>query len=64
MNNDPFFIMQLKLQKLIQRYNDLSFFLTKRIETLCREKVGQMKSVLRFFSMNSFLASCSNTERK
>jgi len=32
--------------------------------TSCGEEVGQMKPVLRFFSMNSLRASCLDAERK
>jgi len=31
---------------------------------LCRDKVGQMRPMLRFFSINFFKASCSNAERE
>ena len=45
-------------------HSDLFFFLAKKTRVLCREKVGQMKLILRFSLMNSFRASCLDTERE
>jgi len=58
--------MQLRPQKSTQRYSKLSFFLMNMNKTsvLYREEVGQIKSILRFFSMNSLRASCSDAERE
>ena len=56
--------MQLRLQKLSQRDSEPSFFLMNKTGTLCKEEVGQIKSVLRFSSMNFLRASCLDTERE
>ena len=56
--------MQLKLQKLIQRYSELSFFLMNKTSVLYEDEVGWMKPVLRFFLMNFLKASCLDAERE
>ena len=56
--------MQLRPWKLTQRHSKPSFFLTNKTGAPCRDEVGQMKPVLRFFSMNSFRASCLDAERE
>ena len=37
---------------------DLSFFLKNKIRALCKKDVGQMKSILKFSSINFFRISC------
>ena len=56
--------MQLRLQKSTQRCSELSFFLTNKAGILCGDEISQMKLVLRFSSMNSFRASCSDADRE
>ena len=56
--------MQLRPQKLTQRYSESSFFLTNKTGALCREEVGQIKTMLRFSSINFLRASCSDAERE
>ena len=56
--------MQLRLQKLTQRCSELSLFLTNKTSAPCRDKIGQMKPILRFSSMNSLRASYSDAERE
>ena len=56
--------MWLRLWKLIQRHSEPSFFLINKTSTPCRNEIGQIKPILRFFSMNFFKASCSDAERK
>jgi len=41
-----------------------SLFLTNKTGVLYSDEVSQMKSILRFFSMNFFKAFCLNTERE
>jgi len=47
-----------------KRHSDLSFFLAKKTRTLCKEKVGQIKLITRFFLMNFFRASCLDAKRE
>ena len=54
----------LRLRKSTQRCSEPSFFLTNKTGALCGDEIGQIKSVLRFSSMNSFRASCSDAERE
>ena len=56
--------MQLKLQKLTQRCSELSLFLTNKTNAPYRDKIGQMKPILRFSSMNSLKASYSDAKRE
>ena len=56
--------MQLRLQKLTQRYSKVSFFLINKTGALCGDEVDQIKPVLRFSSINSFRASYSDTKRE
>ena len=56
--------MQLRSWKLTQRYSKPSLFLTNKTGALCRNKVGQMKPILRFSLMNFLRASCLDTERE
>jgi len=56
--------MWLRLQNSMQRYSEPSFFLINKTSTPYKEKVGWMKPVLRFFSINSLKASCSDAERE
>jgi len=58
------FYIHLRPWKLTQRYSELSFFLMNRTSVPCREEVGQIKPVLRFFSMNSLRASCLDAKRE
>jgi len=48
----------------MQRHSKLSFFLTNKTNVPCREKIGQIKSVLRFSLMNFFRAFYSDTEKE
>jgi len=48
----------------MQRHSEPSFFLTNKTSASYREKIGQMKSMLRFFSMNSLRASCLDAKRE
>ena len=56
--------MRLRLWKSTQRYSELSFFLTDKTSALCRDKIGQMKLILRFSLMNSLRAFCSDVKRE
>ena len=56
--------MWLRLQKSTQRHSEPSFFLTNKTSTPYRDEVGRMKPILRFSSMNSFRAFCSDAERE
>jgi len=56
--------MWLRPQKSTQRYSKSSFFLTNKTSVPCGGEVGWMKPILRFSSMNSLRASCSNAERE
>ena len=56
--------MWLRLWKSIQRHSELSFFLTNKTSITCKDEVGWMKPVLRFSSMNSLRASCSDAKRE
>ena len=56
--------MWLSPWKSTQRCSEPSFFLTNKTGAPCRDEVGQIKPVLRFSSMNSFRASCSDAERE
>jgi len=48
----------------MQRYSDLSFFLTKRTRVLYKKDIGWMKPILRFFLINFFRASCLDAEKE
>ena len=56
--------MQLRLWKSTQRYSEPSFFLTDKTSAPCRDKIGQMKLILRFSSMNSLRVFCSDAKRE
>jgi len=56
--------MWLRLWKSTQRHSEPTFFLTNKTGALYREKVDQMKPVLRFFSINFLRASCLDAERE
>ncbi len=56
--------MWLRLWKLTQRHGKLYFFLTNKTGTSCGDEVGQIKLILRFFSMNFLKAFYLDTERK
>ena len=49
---------------MTQRHSEPSFFLTNKTGALYGDEVGQMKPILRFFSMNFFRASCSDAKRE
>ena len=55
--------IQLRLWKSTKRHSEPSF-LTNKMSTLYRDEVGQIKPVLRFFSMNFLKASCSDAKRE
>jgi len=54
----------LRPRKSTQRHSEPSFFLTNKTGAPCGDEVGQIKPMLRFSSMNSFRASCSDAERE
>ena len=56
--------MWLRPWKLTQRHSELSFFLTNKTNVPYEDEVGWMKLILRFFSMNSLRASCSDAKRE
>jgi len=56
--------MQLRPQKSTQRCNEPSFLLMNKTSVSSGDKIGQIKLILRFSSMNSFRASCSDAERE
>ena len=62
--DSDFLEIQLRPWKLIQRYSELSFFLTNKTNIPYGEKVSQIKLILRFSLMNSFRVSCLDTERE
>ena len=49
---------------MTQRHSELSLFLMNKTSALCREKVDQIKPVLRFSSINFFRVSCLDAKRE
>ena len=56
--------MWLRPWKSTQRHSEPFFFLMSNISTPYDNEIGQMKLVLRFFSMNFLRASCLDAKRE
>ena len=59
-----FFVILLSLQKFTQSRRDPSFFFMNRTGTPCGDNIEWMNPLVRFSSMNSFSASCSNLNKE
>ena len=59
-----FFVILLSPRKSTQSWRELSFFFMNRTGALWDDDVKQMNPLVRFSSMNSFNASCSNLDNE
>jgi len=59
-----FFMILLSPRKSTQSQREPSFFFTNRTGALWDDNVEQMNLLVRFSSMNSFNASCSNLDNE